>query len=126
MSIVLDAGALIAIERNDRGMWLVLKRAALLTESVLVPSTVLAQVWRGSARQTQLGRVLKQCVIAPFDAVAEAVGVLCGKNHTSDICDAHVAVVAARSGKALYTSDPGDLRRLLDTLGEGKPTIVTC
>ena len=44
--IVLDAGALIALERNDRMMWTTLKHSASRGEDVIVPSTVLAQVWR--------------------------------------------------------------------------------
>src|SRR6185436_11124693 len=36
--IVLDAGALIALERNERALWAALKVAALADEEVLVPS----------------------------------------------------------------------------------------
>ena len=70
MSIVLDSGALIALERNDKPMWAALKLAALENENVLVPSAALAQVWRGSARQARLSSALEFCVLASFDAVA--------------------------------------------------------
>ena len=40
---VLDAGALIALERNDRAMWARLQVAAASELSLLVPSTALAQ-----------------------------------------------------------------------------------
>jgi predicted nucleic acid-binding protein len=124
--LVLDAGALIALERNDRQIWAALKLAALASADVLVPSTALAQVWRGRGRQAQLSRALAHCVSASFDAVARAVGELCGRARTQDICDAHVAIVAATRGEVLYTSDPADMRRLVMAYGKGRPSIVRC
>jgi len=124
--IVLDAGALIALERNDRAMWAVLKLAALDGSDVLVPSAALAQVWRGGAAQAQLSRALDHCVIASFDAVARPVGELCGRAGTSDICDAQVALVAARRGDVLYTSDLDDMRRLVAACGRRRPVMVRC
>lgn len=123
--VVLDAGALIALERSDRGLWAALKLTALAGEDVIVPSTVVAQVWRGTKRQAQLARALAHCAVAPFDAAARTVGELCGKARTTDICDAHVAIVAATS-RVLYTSDPLDLRRLLVAFGKRIPVIVRC
>jgi predicted nucleic acid-binding protein len=124
--IVLDAGALIALERNDRTLWAVLKSAARAGDDVLVPSTVLAQVWRNRPTQNNVARALQHCVIAGFDPVATLVGELCGRAGTRDICDAHVALVAATRGYALYTSDPQDLRRLIKALGKESPTIIRC
>ena len=54
-AIVLDAGALIALERNHREVWAALKVAALRSTEVVVPSAVFAQVWRGTPSQAQLG-----------------------------------------------------------------------
>ena len=124
--IVLDSGALIALERNDRALWAVLKLSALKSTDVLVPSAALAQVWRGSAAQAQLAKALQFCVIASFDAVARAVGELCGRTRTTDICDAQVAIVAAAQGDVLYTSDPRDMYRLITALGGSMPSIVRC
>ena len=124
--IVLDAGALIALERNDRGLWAALTLAVQRHEDVLVPSTALAQVWRGTASQALLAMALQHCVVSSFDAVARAVGELCGRTRTADICDAHVALIAAREGDALYTSDPTDLRLLVAAAGRRRPTIVRC
>lgn len=123
---VLDAGALIALERNDRALWAALKLAALESRDVLVPSTVLAQVWRGAASQGLLARALQHCVIASFDIVAREVGALCGRTRTRDICDAHVAIIAATFGEIVYTSDPVDLRRLIAACGRTRPAIVRC
>lgn len=124
--VVLDAGALIALERNDRTIWALLKAAALSNTDVLVPSTVLAQVWRGTAAQARLGAALRHCAITAFDPLARAVGELCGRAGTRDVCDAHVALVAARHGDVIYTSDPRDLRRLIAACGRRRPRIVAC
>ncbi|MBI2896424.1 MAG: twitching motility protein PilT [Deltaproteobacteria bacterium] len=114
------------MERNDRGMWAALKLAALEGTDVVVPSTALAQVWRGTRGQARLAQALRHCVIAPFDALAREVGELCGRARTSDICDSHVAIVAATRGDVLYTSDPQDLRVLILAYGAGRPVIVSC
>jgi len=124
MSVALDSGALIALERNDRVMWTALKLAALRNEDVLVPSAALAQVWRGRASQARLAAALEYCVIASFDDVAKAVGELCGQARMADICDAQVAIVAS-GASVLYTSDPGDLRRLIAAYGRKMPQIVS-
>ena len=100
--------------------------AALSGADILVPSTVLAQVWRGSPGQALLSRALDFCEITSFDAVAREVGELCGKTNTSDICDAHVAIIAARHGDLLYTGDSEDLARLLAALGRRRRRIIAC
>lgn len=124
--IVLDAGALIGLERNDRELWAAIKLASRGGEDVLVPSTALAQVWRGTAAQAPLAMALRYCVISPFDSLARAAGELCGRTRTADICDAHVALVAASQGDALYTSDPTDLRVLVAACGRRRPAIIRC
>ena len=76
--IVFDAGALVALDRGDRTLWSDLKAATLAGVDVAVPAAVVAQVWRGSARQARLSRALAGCEIASFDDVARAAGELCG------------------------------------------------
>jgi hypothetical protein len=125
VSIVLDSGALIALERNDRPMWSALKLAALRSEDVIVPSAALAQVWRGGARQARLSAALEHCVLSSFDAVARAVGELCGRTRTRDIVDAQVAIVATTSD-VLYTSDPDDMKRLIRAYRSRMPALVRC
>ncbi len=124
--VVLDAGALIALERNDRALWTALKLAALQNVDVLVPTAALAQVWRRTPSQSRLAAALAHCVLASFDTVAREVGELCGRTRTADICDAQVAIVAARHGAVLYTSDPTDMRRLLAACSRRALTIVRC
>ena len=107
-------------------MWAALKVAALAKSTVLIPSTALAQVWRGSASQAMLSRALRHCMIASFDSMARTVGELCGRSRTVDLCDAHVALVAATHGDVLYTSDPADLRTLIAACGGKNPVIIRC
>lgn len=124
---VLDTGALIALERNDRAMWARLLVAASSKKDVVVPSTALAQAWRGGAAQTHLSRALSHCTIAPFDPLAKQVGELCGRARTTDICDAHVALVASRSGGWLCTSDVGDMNVLLAVCAtRPRPVLIHC
>lgn len=116
--IVLDAGALIAIDRKDRGLWTVAKTTVEQGGEVVIPSTVVAQVWRGLRSQALVARVFDISIIAPFDPLARRVGELCGKARRSDICDAHVALVASlQDADAVYTSDPADIRHLLGVIG---------
>lgn len=121
-SLVLDAGALIALDRNDRGMWAVLRVAADSRRIVQVPAGVIAQAWRDGARQALLSRSLRLCEELALDGQgARAAGLLCAKTGTADVVDASVAVAAAsltHSGTvALFTSDVGDITLLLDSLG---------
>lgn len=57
MSLVLDAGALVALERNDRPMWVRLKAALVDGTEVTSHGGVIGQVWRsGGPRQALLAR----------------------------------------------------------------------
>lgn len=116
--IVYDAGALIAAERGRRE-FLAMHRESLAAEiDPIVPDVVLAQVWRGSAGQALLSRVLAGCdVVATGERTARAAGVACGRAGTSDIVDAVVVVTAVRLAAPVVTDDPDDLRRLADALG---------
>jgi predicted nucleic acid-binding protein len=124
--LVLDSGALIALERDDRALWAAVKQSALAGSDVYVPSAALAQVWRGSPSQARLARALHHCVIASFDDHAKKIGELCGRARTTDVCDAQVAIIAATLGDVVYTSDPKDLRRLIAAFGGPMPVIVRC
>jgi predicted nucleic acid-binding protein len=116
--IVLDAGALIALERRDQALWRVTKAVIAKHDEVYVPSTVVAQVWRGSRSQAVLARILEVSVIVPFDPLARRIGELCGRANRADICDAHVALFASlQDVDAVYTSDPDDIAHLLATCG---------
>ena len=127
--IVLDTGALVALERDDRAMWARLREAVKSDIPVVVPVGALAQAWRGGARQARLARAVADLEPASFDDSALSAGELCGKAGTADIIDASVALVAARTEVThLYTSDPEDFKRLLQAAGRKrrKPQVVPC
>lgn len=112
MSVVYDAGLLIAAERNDRRVW-VDHRARL--ELGVIPTTtapVVAQVSR-SSRQVQLRRLLRGCEVVAFALEqAHEVGALLGRAGASDVVDAHVVITAAGTAATVLTSDHEDLQRL--------------
>ena len=114
---MLDAGALIALDRDVRPVWALLRVAVDRKDTVLVPSGVIGQAWRNGARQARLARALKHCEELTLDgAAARAAGLLCGRAGTVDVIDASVAVAAAtaarRAPASILTSDPGDMERL--------------
>jgi hypothetical protein len=120
-ALVLDTGALIALDRNDRTVWAMLRNAADDSAQVSVPAGVIAQAWRDGSRQALLSRALTHCDEVPLEgSLARATGLLCGRAGTADIVDASVALVAAARAQtgpaALITSDPTDLGHLLQTL----------
>lgn len=114
-AVVVDAGGLIGVERDDRRM-----REFVATTPddgvLVVPAPVLAQVWRGGARQARLARFLS-LEIVEVDLLSRrtwlAAGVLCGRSGTSDVVNAAVVACAHhRDARTVITSDPDDLRRL--------------
>jgi predicted nucleic acid-binding protein len=114
-TVVLDTGALIGFERNDRRIVAIIVRALEHDDPLLVPAGVVAQAWRDGGRQTRLARLLGSplCeVLALDDRQARAAGQICGVAETSDVVDASVAVAARDRGARVLTSDPDDLRRL--------------
>lgn len=120
VGITLDAGALIALDRNDRRIVVLLARIAEVTARVTVPAPALAQAFRRPEQQVRLARLVRQLTtdVAPLDRVdATSVGRLLRASGTSDVVDAHVVICARRAGQKVATSDPDDLRALDPTLG---------
>jgi predicted nucleic acid-binding protein len=113
MALVLDAGALIAIERRDRATIARLVRAYEEAEPVVTSSAVVAQVIRNRARQVTLERVLAGIDERPFDRdVARQVGEVLALSKTSDVVDAALSLLAG-PGDEVLTSDPKDLRTVI-------------
>lgn len=125
MSVVLDAGALIGIERRDRRVRALLRAAEDSAIQVRTSAAVVAQVWRNDARQAHLARTLAGVHTVGLDlASGKSVGTLLAASRTHDIVDGHVASLV-RDGDQVLTSDPDDLRRLLATRNvEARITLV--
>ena len=117
--LTLDAGALIAIDRDDRRVLALIARAVERHQKIAIPTTALAQVIRNPATQARLNRFVRQPdteVRILDEPAAVAVGSLLARTKTYDVVDAHVAVCAQQSGHAVVTSDPRDIRRLAPDL----------
>lgn len=114
--ITYDAGAFIAVERNDRRLWALHRRALERGIVPTVPSGVLAQGWRGGP-QAQMSRLLGGCRVEDFDGpCARSAGAACGAAGTSDVVDAAVVVGAAARRDLVITSDSADLTLLRGAL----------
>ena len=114
-----DAGALIAIDRDDRRVTVLLARARETHARITIPATALAQAVRRPDRQARLTRLIRQPTtdVVDLDRVdATNVGRLLAASGTADVVDAHVVVCARRAGQRVVTSDPEDLRALDPTL----------
>jgi len=115
VTAVLDSGALIAIDKRDRRIGAMLRILSREGVPVRTSAGVVAQVWRGGRKQDNLARVLSGMDVAALDdVVAKKVGELLGANGTSDLVDAHVALLVEPAGTVL-TSDEPDIRALLRT-----------
>jgi hypothetical protein len=113
--VTLDAGALIAFERNQRLVVAMIARAYEQKIRLATPAGVVGQVWRDGRRQARLARLLGSELVeieALDDRNARAAGQLCGVAGTSDVIDASVVLCARARGHAVVTSDLDDLRRL--------------
>lgn len=117
--VTVDAGGLIALDRRDRRVLVLLARARETSSRITVPAAALAQAIRQPERQALLARLIRQPTtdVIPLDRVdATSVGRLLAASETSDIVDAHVVLCARRARQRIVTSDPGDLRRLDPTV----------
>jgi hypothetical protein len=122
MSVVYDAGMLVAADRNDREAWADHRIRLELGVTPIATAPVVAQTSR-SGRQAQLHRLLRGCEIVAFAPdQAHAVGTLLGASNTSDVVDAHVAIVASAHHSVVITSDDEDLEHLSAHLEE--PLVV--
>ncbi len=124
--MILDAGALLAVDRNDRGMMARLLVAHDADDELKTHPLIVAQVWRDArGRQALLARLLRSVRVVPIgDALGRRSGELLGKAGTSDPIDA-AAVLIAADGEAVVTSDPNDIRHLANVAGR-RIVIVPC
>lgn len=115
--VTYDTGALIAAERNDRAMW-ALHAGYIAEEAVItVPTPVVAEAWRGGARQARLARLLAACDEEALTVQqARDVGILAGKAAFDDIVDVTVVEGAIRRKDTVVTSNPTHIRTIADAV----------
>lgn len=115
--LVLDAGALMAVERTNRDVIALIKRERLAGRVPLTHGGVVGQVWRGGGRQANLARLLPGLDVVALDAdLGRRTGALLARSRSSDVIDAALALLA-QDGDEILTSDPDDLRVLVAASG---------
>ena len=125
-ALILDAGALVAVDRDDRAMIARLRVAEQHGLELRSNAMVVAQVWRDRhGRQANVARLLRAVdVRAVSQRDGRDAGVLQAAAGTSDAIDATVVLLAA-PGDRIVTSDPGDIA-VLATAAENRAVIVAC
>jgi hypothetical protein len=117
VTLVLDSGALIALERNERAMWVRLKASEKAGDPPVTHGGVLGQVWRGGPRQARLARALQGVDVRPLDrGLGRACGELLGAAVAADVIDAAV-VLLATDGDDIVTLDRDDFENLVAATG---------
>ena len=125
-ALILDAGALIAIDRGDRHVLARVEDADKAGDPVRTNAMAVAQVWRdGKGRQARLARALREITVEPITREdGMQAGELLGASRMRDAIDASVALLAG-PGDRILTSDTTDLRALCDAAGN-KAVVVGC
>ena len=117
---VFDAGAFIGLERRAPLMLGIFDEALRGRVEVILPRTVIAQVWRGTPRQANVSRLISAGLGRGSPVVideltperARQIAVTIGQTSHPDIVDVHVALVAAERGHAVLTSDDADIAHI--------------
>jgi hypothetical protein len=115
---VLDAGALLALERRNIRLLADLKRAGELGLPIRIPAGSLAQAWRDGPRSASVARLLRHAstVVRVDEGSAKEIGVFLAHLHLPepekpDVVDAHAALVTRATSSLVWTSDPSDMTR---------------
>ena len=123
MSLVLDAGALIAYERGSRTVQAFLERAHRHSEDVRTTTAVVAQTWHGDPKQARLAMLLRGVDERNLTSdQARLVGRLLRQAGTADVVDGTIVDIA-NDGDEILTSDPADIRAL--ALTAAKKLLIT-
>lgn len=92
MRLVLDVGALVAVDRRDRTLGAMLRVAQQERVPLLTSAAVVAHVWRDGSRQANLARVLAGVRTEGLSSEAgRRIGTLLRRTRTADVVDGHVA-----------------------------------
>lgn len=113
MRAILDAGAFVAIDRDDRAVAAMIHRLQQRKIPLLTSGAVVGQVYRNGSRQVNLARTLEGVNVLPIDrAVGKQIGLLLGRAQVADAVDGHVALLTS-NGDRVFTSDRRDIEILL-------------
>jgi hypothetical protein len=125
-ALILDAGALVAADRDDRAMVARLRAARQHGLELRSNAMVIAQVWRDRhGRQVNLARLLRAVDVRTVtEQDGREAGVLQAAAGLADSIGATVVLLAA-PGDRILTSDPAGLSRLAEAV-RNRPVIVAC
>jgi hypothetical protein len=125
-ALILDAGALVAVDRHDRNMMARLRASQQHGLELRTNAMVIAQVWRDPhGRQVNLARILQAVdVRALSQRDGREAGILQAAAGTADAIDATVVLLAA-PGDRILTSDPGDITRLA-AAADNRAVVIAC
>ena len=126
--LTLDTGALIALEAGSRRVAVRVEQAVAAGTEIAIPAGVVAQAWRGGARQARIARLLQLRVtsVVPLDTkLAVRVGATCASTGSTDIVDVSVALCACDRGHSVITSDPADIAKIDPSLTLIRPTLTS-
>lgn len=121
--MILDTGVLISIDRGEQVATAIVELADDDRTTLRTSDAVVAQVWRDGARQAWLARFLQTLEIHPLDD-GRNLGHLLRDSGTSDVVDAHVALLAQRFGDEIVTGDVEDLTRLVESFDHEPPAVI--
>lgn len=118
MTLVLDAGAFLAVERTSRPLAALIKAELVAGRPPLTHGGVVGQVWRGgSGRQAPVARLLAGTEVVGLDeSLGRLSGVLLGEAGGADVIDSALVLLAV-DGDIVVTSDPADLTTLAEATG---------
>ncbi len=121
--LILDSGAVIALSRNDLRARAILAAAREAGVEVSIPSVVIAETVRGSAKDAKVNRVIKSVgdITAADEDIGRVAGALLGAARSTSTIDALVVASAIEvGGGVVLTGDPNDL----EPLASGHPEVV--
>lgn len=118
MTLILDAGAFVAVEGGDRSVVALAKHERLAGRSPVTNGAVVAQFWRGGhGHQAEVARLLAGVAVVDVDdALGRRAGMLLARTGLADAVDASV-VALAHDGDDIVTSDAHDLVALAQAAG---------
>jgi len=123
--LVLDTAALVALERNDRSMWVRLKTCQWDDLPPVTHGGVIGEAWRGGRDRARLAAAIAGMDIRPLDGelgkaagalLGRVTGTLAGRTDRPDVNDAALALLAD-DGDTIVTDDIEEMAELLSATG---------
>lgn len=121
--LIFDSGAVIALSRHDLRARATLAAAREAGVEVSIPSVVIAETVRGSAKDAAINRVIEAVgeVSSADERTGRRAGALLGAARSTATVDALVVASAIElGGGVVLTGDPDDL----ELLASGHPEVV--